>query len=120
MNRGPDGEPVAPSALVTCPLTTTVVKETGEVVTDVALKAALSQLPEPARAASSGAAEDLPPARRGLATAALDRAIGRCELCSEQLGEGEGRIDQRGGRRIVRCAPSCSERRQHRLEREQT
>jgi hypothetical protein len=116
VHRGADGEPVAPDGLVTCPLTSIVATDKTEVVTDAVLQATLAQMPEPARTPVV-VADGLPPARRVVAaTVTLDRATGQCELCGVALGEGEGRIDTRGARRIVRCAPSCSDRRQQQLE----
>jgi hypothetical protein len=55
-----------------------------------------------------------PPAKRptGPGDNRVVAPAGRCELCGQQLAPGEGDYDRRGDRRILRCAPSCVDRRQ--------
>jgi type IV secretion system protein VirD4 len=119
---GTAGSPTPPSDLATCPLANEPARDVKPAVDPATLRAALTQLPAPRDATSAptgtgrgeaaGHAGD-PPAKRGLGAGREPATpAGRCELCGQQLTQGEGDFDRRGGRRILRCAPSCVDRRQ--------
>lgn len=120
------GKPVPPDA-PTCPLTDQKAPESTQGAVDLAtLERTRRQLPKPigpdegfsVGTTGTGSGSDTVqdrsrPDSNGPSDsyAPIVRAVrGRCQLCREDLGEGDGRLDVRGGRSILRCAPSCSER----------
>jgi type IV secretion system protein VirD4 len=136
-----DGEPQAPAGLITCPLTDLPPVDGDDPVDTATLESALAQLPEPlalpaapntvpAKTAktkpddaqmelfgSGGVAVADPPAKRPItARPNVERYSGRCAICQQPLGPGEGQRDLRNGETIVRCAPSCTERKRHRQQ----
>jgi type IV secretion system protein VirD4 len=115
------GNPTPPRDLPTCPLTAQRARAVTPAVDPATLNAALAQLPAPRDVAvvhpgtegaeARGPSHD-PPARRPMPPADHRQTpAGRCELCGQQLAPGEGAYDRRGGRRILRCAPTCVGRR---------
>jgi type IV secretion system protein VirD4 len=130
------GDPIPPDDLPTCPLTDQAAGTPRPTVDPATLQAALAQLPTPGtamdvrRSAASGIeyrrqmpaqppqndhATD-PPAARPIRRADADEPTGRCDLCGQQLGPGEGAYDRQGRRQIVRCAPTCLGHRQSRRQ----
>jgi type IV secretion system protein VirD4 len=124
-----EGNPKPPSDLPTCPLTDDTASEPRPVVDPATLQAARAQLPEPLKRAhqegpadaagrapgtlqvdGSAAALADPPAKRPT-TADSAQVTGRCDLCGQRLGPGEGALDRHGRRTIIRCAPTCVDRR---------
>ena len=116
------GKPIPPDA-PPCPLTDQKAPASTEGAVDLAtLERTRRQLPKPVSPEQASSADvDLGPGRDPTDPSALGapdevsgptiRPVrGRCEFCRSELGEGEGRLDHRGGRTIVRCAPSCTER----------
>ncbi len=126
-----DGNPTPPDGIPTCPLTDHDAGAPRPAVDPATLQAALAQLPSAARAGGEahigepagtpppsgpsflgdGAAvlPDPPPKRP--ISADHDVVTGRCDLCGQRLGPGEGTFDRQGRRTIIRCAPSCVARR---------
>jgi type IV secretion system protein VirD4 len=139
-----DGEPQPPDGLITCPLTDLPAEGGDDPVDTATLDSALAQLPEPtpqptaARNAApakvvkakpddaqldlfgGGVAVADPPAKRPITTRpTVERYSGRCAICHQPLASGEGQRDLRDGETIVRCAPSCTERKRLRQQAEQ-
>jgi type IV secretion system protein VirD4 len=136
------GEPQPPDGLITCPLTDLPAIDGDDPVDTATLDSALAQLPEPnpqpaqtsaapAKVANArpenaqmnlfggggGVAVADPPAKRPItARPNVERYSGRCAICHQPLGPGEGQRDQRAGEPIVRCAPSCTERKRLRQQ----
>jgi hypothetical protein len=117
------GNPNPPPDLPTCPLTDEAAADLKPAIDPATLHAALAQLPAPRDmvAPTHGADHGMvteairdPPAKRPAAPGnnRIVAPAGRCELCGQQLAQGEGDYDRRGDRRILRCAPSCVDRRQ--------
>jgi type IV secretory pathway TraG/TraD family ATPase VirD4 len=140
-----DGDPQAPNGLITCPLTNRPSSGGDNPIDTATLDSALAQLPEPTPAptatnaaptkavkakpdgqqqlfsnASTGVAVADPPAKRPItARPTVERYSGRCAICQQPLGSGEGQRDVRDGESIVRCAPSCTERKRLRRQTDQ-
>ena len=121
-----NGNPRPPDGLRTCPLTEQPASEPIGPVDPATLAAALAQLPPPdaggkstnqsastravdsAPTVASQVAADPPPKRHVLSGGAKEV---RCDICGQLVRADESRADQQGRRSIIRCWPSCIERR---------
>lgn len=99
------GHPKAPKDLSTCPLTTDELGEDSGVLDERTFVAALTGLP-----AVRAATKPKEARADGEVVAPLARPVGRCEGCREELREGEAQERRRGTDIVLRCAPSCDER----------
>jgi hypothetical protein len=114
-----NGDPVPPKILSTCPLTDQPAPDTDEEVVDQrTLDATVEQLPKPRKSTVAQAAKSEPAPKVNAAShegkPTRRRTVsGVCESCSHRLKAGEARQVNRGGRMIIQCAPTCTER--HRL-----
>lgn len=111
---GEDGEPAPPTAVPTCALgSERASDEQEETLSASTLASTAAQLPDSDRKRSVGtvaAASEAPNSDR---PAAMRRQVrGACEACGHQLGVGEARQVTRAGRRVILCAPSCTQRRE--------
>jgi len=121
-----NGNPRPPDGLRTCPLTDQPASEPVSPVDPATLAAALAQLPPPDaggrttnQSPTSGESLDSPaPAAQVTADPPPKRQVVgggaeevRCEICGQLVRANECRIDQHGRRSIIRCWPSCIERR---------
>ncbi len=116
------GDPAPPTDVATCPLTDEPASNRAEeVVSASTLAATLSQLPASEKRRSvAGAEPALTRNPAGGPVAPKRRQVrGKCEACGHQLGVGEARQVERAGRRVILCAPSCTERRETRRHNEQ-
>jgi type IV secretion system protein VirD4 len=110
------GDPVPPTILSTCPLTDQPAPDTDEEIVDQrTLDATVEQLPKPRRSGATQAAkkEDPAPKVRAEPDGKLTRrgtVSGVCESCGHRLKAGEARQVNRGGRMVIQCAPTCTER----------
>lgn len=121
-----NGNPRPPDGLRTCPLTDQPASEPVSPVDPATLAAALAQLPPPdaggrttnqtptsgdsldSPAPAAQVTADPPPKRQVVGGGAEEV---RCEICGQLVKANECRIDQHGRRSIIRCWPSCIERR---------
>lgn len=102
------GNPTAPANLRTCPLTTDRPTETDDVLDERTFAAAVGSLP----AIGTKPWEEPTPAGISSGNPVSSRQpVGRCDSCGDAVFEGEARRDLRGGRDVLRCIPTCTERR---------
>ena len=105
VDRDGAGHPKAPEDLGTCPLTSDEVAEGSGVLDERTFAAALVGLPVIRAATKPTEAQ-----ADGQVPASTARPVGRCEGCREELREGEAQERRRGTDIVLRCAPSCDER----------
>jgi hypothetical protein len=114
-----NGDPVPPKTLSTCPLTDQLAPDTDEEVVDQrTLDATVELLPKPRKSTAdqtvrSGPAPKVSAASNEGKPTRRRSVSGVCESCGHRLKAGEARQVNRGGRIVIQCAPTCTER--HRL-----
>ena len=111
------GDPMPPEGVPTCPMTSAIATDTSGPVDAATLESALAELPEPLKPTAAKRSAPVakatladPPAKRPMKGPRVERYSGKCHMCQAQLRPGDGQRDTQDGKPIIRCAPSCTDR----------